>query len=186
MIDSLAVAIKPCLAAFDEARIRFVKYLDASGCSPNTVRAYGHDLTHLRSFLAEQTLDWFELTPTRAVDLLIHRREKQSCRRGSAQHPSLATMDGKPVVARLSGATIIRVLSAVSSFYEWAKITEQFNGPNPIIRIEDRAAAHVSERRLPFLAGIVSRPPTRGHLRPRQVHRLPRPMANDQVEALIA
>jgi integrase/recombinase XerD len=186
MIDSSAVALKPCLAAFDEARIRFIKYLDASGCSPNTVRAYGHDLTHLRSFLVEQALDWFELTPTRAVDLLIHLHEKQSHRRGSAQYPSLAAVDGKSVVARLSGATINRVLAAVSSFYEWAKITEQFNGPNPIIRIEDRAAAHVSERHRPFLVGIVSRPPTRGHLRLRQVHRLPRPMANDQVEALIA
>ena len=186
MNDNSAEAIKPCLAAFDEARIRFIKYLDASGCSPNTVRAYGHDLTYLRSFLVEQALDWFGLTPTRGVDLLIHLREKQSYRRGSAQHPSLATMDGKPVVARLSGATINRVLSAVSSFYEWAKITEQFNGSNPIIRIEDRAAAHVSERHRPFLAGVVSRPPTRGHLRTRQIHRLPRPMANDQVVALIA
>ena len=139
MNESSVVAIKPCLTAFDEARIRFIKYLDASGCSPNTVRAYGHDLTYLRSFLVEQALDWFGLTPTRGVDLLIHLREKQSYRRGSAQHPSLATMDGKPVVARLSGATINRVLSAVSSFYEWAKITEQFNGSNPIIRIEDRA-----------------------------------------------
>jgi integrase/recombinase XerD len=116
MIDSSAVALKPCLAAFDEARIRFIKYLDASGCSPNTVRAYGHDLTHLRSFLVEQALDWFELTPTRAVDLLIHLHEKQSHRRGSAQYPSLAAVDGKSVVARLSGATINRVLAAVSSF----------------------------------------------------------------------
>ena len=48
MGDSSAVANDTSVADFDKVRTRFVAYLDASGCSPNTARAYGHDLTHLR------------------------------------------------------------------------------------------------------------------------------------------
>jgi hypothetical protein len=62
-------------------------------------------------------LDWRVLTPARAVDLLIHLRDKRSRRRGAGQHPSLATVDGERATARLSTATINRVLAAVSSFY---------------------------------------------------------------------
>jgi len=65
MGDSSAVANDTSVADFDEVRTRFVAYLDASGCSPNTARAYGHDLTHLRSFLVEHSLDWTTLTPAR-------------------------------------------------------------------------------------------------------------------------
>lgn len=174
------------LAAFDEARRRFLIYLNASGCSPNTARAYGHDLTHLEAFLAEYSLEWTALTPARAVDLLIHLRQKPSRRRGAGQRPTLATVGGEPASGCLSVSTVNRVLAAVSSFYDWARITERFDGPNPIVRVEDRAAARVSERHRPFLAGITPSSPTRSVVRPRQVHRLPRPMAGDQVDALVA
>src|SRR5580704_9326563 len=36
---------------FEEVAAQFLAYLRASGCSPNTARAYGHDLTHLAAFL---------------------------------------------------------------------------------------------------------------------------------------
>jgi hypothetical protein len=87
---------------------------------------------HLAAFLVEQNLDWRALTPTRAVDLLIHLRNKQSRRRGPGHHPSLATIEGERAVQRLSAATINRRLAAVSSlFYEWARATDRFAGPGP-------------------------------------------------------
>ena len=182
--DQTAVASSGS-ATFSEATAQFGVYLYASGCSPNTARAYSHDLTHLRSFLVEQGVEWRALTPALAVDLLIHLRGKPSRRRGATQYPSLATIEGERV-ARLSTATINRVLTAVSSFYEWARITERFDGPNPITRIHDRAAARVSERYRPFLTGIAAGSPTRSPVRLRQVHRVPRPMATNQVDALLA
>lgn len=174
------------LADFDEVRARFVAYLDASGCSPDTARAYGHDLTQMRSFFVDHSLDWAALTPAGAVDLLIHLRQKPSHRRGFSRRPSSATVDGEPASARLSVSTINRVLAAVSSFYEWATIIERFGGTNPITRVHDRAAVRVVERHPPFLAGVTSSPPTRSPVRLRQVHRLPRPMADAQVDALVA
>lgn len=175
----------PALGGFDAAAAQFSVYLDASGCSPNTARAYAQDLSHLRSFLVEQGLGWSDLTPALAVDLLIDLRSKRSRRRGAAQYPSLATVNGERG-ARLSTATINRVLAAVSSFYEWASITERCDGPNPITRVHDRAAARVSERHRPFLTGVAPLRPIRSPVRLRQVHRVPRPMASEDVDALIA
>jgi integrase len=77
-------------------------------------------------------------------------------------------------------------LAAVSSFYEWGRITERFDGPNPITRVHDRAAARVSERHRPFLTGVVPLRPIRSPVRLRQVHRVPRPMSNEDIDALIA
>ncbi|MBN8903741.1 MAG: tyrosine-type recombinase/integrase [Rhodospirillales bacterium] len=151
--DSISIDA-PALGGFDPAASQFSVYLDASGCSPNTARAYAQDRSHLRSFLVEQGLEWPSLTPALAVDLLLHLRNKRSHRRGAAQYPSLATVNGERG-ARLSTATINRVLAAVSSFYEWGRITERFDGPNPITRVHDRAAARVSERHRPFLTGVV-------------------------------
>jgi integrase/recombinase XerD len=180
----LASAVQP--TPFEGVAGQFLAYLRASGCSPNTVRAYGHDLTHLAAFLVEQDLDWRALTPARAIDLLIHLRSKRSRRRGPGYRPSLATIEGERVTAGLSAATINRTLAAVSSFYEWARATDRFDGPGPMVRVHDRAAARVSERNRPFLAGITSRAPARGPVRLREVHRVPRPMAGEHVDALIA
>lgn len=186
MSDDLASAVASAGGGFGDAARQFAAYLDASGCSPNTARAYGHDLTHLGSFLVERGLDWRALTPALAVDLLIHLRSKRSRRRGAAQHPSLVALDGERAVPRLSTATVNRVLAAVSSFYEWARITERFEGRSPITRVFDRAAARVSDRHRPFLSGIASQPPQRSPVRLRQVHRVPRPMADQSVNALLA
>jgi integrase/recombinase XerD len=179
-----ASAVQP--TPFEAVAGQFLAYVRASGCSPNTVRAYGHDLTHLAGFLVEQDLDWRALTPARAIDLLIHLRSKRSRRRGPEYRPSLATIEGERVIAGLSAATINRTLAAVSSFYEWARATDRFDGPGPMVRVHDRAAARVSERNHPFLAGITSRAPARGPVRLREVHRVPRPMAGEHVDALIA
>jgi hypothetical protein len=86
-----ASAVQP--TPFEEVAGQFLAYLRASGCSPNIVRAYSHDLRHLAAFLVEQGLDWRALTPARAVDLLIHLRNKRSRRRGPGHHPSLATIE---------------------------------------------------------------------------------------------
>ena len=178
-------AVQP--TPFEEVAGQFLAYLRASGCSPNTVRAYGHDLTRLAAFLVEQGLHWRVLTPARAVDLLIHLRNKRSRRRGPAGYrPSLATIEGGRAIARLSAATINRTLAAVSSFYDWAQATDRFTGPGPIVRVHNRAAARISEHNRPLLDGIGLQPLARSPVRLRDVRRVPRPMAGEHVDALIA
>ena len=169
-----------------DAMAEFLSYIRATGFSPNTVKAYTHDLAHLGRFLRAADLAWQHLTPERAIDLLVHLSNAPSRRRGRPRGPSLAVIDGSVAEPGLSPATINRVLAAVSSFYDWARMAGQFEGANPIARVHDRAAARVSEQHRPFLTGIAGRRPLRSALRVKTVRRLPRPMSADQVSALIS
>src|SRR5256885_13264339 len=132
----------------------FLAHLAARGCSPNTVLAYGYDLGHLWRFLDAARLDWGQLTPERAVDLLIHLRATPARRRGQPRTPVLATSEGAPAgLPGLSATTVNRALAAVSSFYDWAILAGQFDGPNPIARVVDRALVRAIDRHRPLPAG---------------------------------
>jgi len=165
---------------------RFLSYLAARGCSPNTVVAYGYDLGHLWRFLDQARLGWEGLTPVRAIDLLIHLRATPARQRRQPRGPVLATSEGVPAGPRcLSASTINRALAAVSSFYSWASTAGLSDGPNPITRVLDSAAVHVADRHIPFLAGISRQQPNRRALRVKTVHHLPRPLEAEQVNAVL-
>ena len=165
---------------------RFLAHLAARGCSPNTVLAYGYDLGHLWRFLDAARLGWGQLTPERAVDLLIHLRATPARRRGQPRTPVLATSEGATAgLPGLSATTVNRALAAVSSFYNWAILAGQFDGPNPIARVVDRALVRAIDRHRPFLAGIARQQATRRALGVKTVQRLPRPLDPDQVAALL-
>jgi len=164
----------------------FLAHLSARGCSPNTVLAYGHDLGHLWRFLGAARLSWDALTPERAVDLLAYLRAAPARRRGQPRIPVLATQDGAAAgPPGLSPATVNRALAAVSSFYDWAILAGRFGGLNPIVRGVDRALVRAADRHRPFLAGISRTPETRRALQVKTVRRLPRPLDEGQVAALL-
>ena len=166
---------------------RFLSHVAARGCSPNTVAAYGYDLGHLWRFLGLAQLGWEELTPLRAIDLLAHLRATPARRRGDPLGPVLATSEGVSAGPRCLGAsTINRALAAVSSFYSWASMAGLFDGANPITRVLDRTVVCVTDRHVPFLAGISRQQPTKRALRVKTVHRLPRPLEAEQIEAMLA
>jgi Phage integrase, N-terminal SAM-like domain len=56
-----ASAVEP--TPLEEVAGQFLAYLHASGCSPNTLRAYGHDLTHLAAFLVEAISEAVDADP---------------------------------------------------------------------------------------------------------------------------
>src|SRR5229473_3611674 len=77
------------------------------------------------------------------------------------------------------------MLAAVSSFYDWAILTERFQGSNPLAKVEDRSILRVSDRHRPFLDGISRRTLMTRIFRVKTVRRLPRPMSNEQTDALL-
>jgi integrase/recombinase XerD len=156
-----------------DATAEFLTYIEATGCSPNTIRAYAHDLAHLSRFLLSADIAWQDLTPERAVDLLVHLHAVPGRRRGRLRSPSVAVVDGAIAVPGLSPATINRVLVAVSSFYNWARMAGWLDGANPMVRIHDHAAARAAERHRSFLTGSTGRQPIRNVPRMRTVRRLP-------------
>jgi integrase len=165
----------------------FLDHLASRGCSPNTVSAYAHDLLHLWRFLSERRLSWDEFTPVHALSLLEHLRTVTSS--GAAQRLGLGVVyaDATGSAMRLAPATVNRALSAVSSFYEFAIVSGRLvDGDNPVERRLDPALARVSDRRRPALGRSSRQRPMRRSVRVKTVQRLPRPLSDEQVEALIA
>jgi integrase/recombinase XerD len=163
----------------------FLKYIAARGCSPNTVLAYAYDLAHLWSFLAVAQLGWEHLSAEQALDFLVHLRVLPSKRRGSSRCITLVADRGSQTSRGLSASTINRMLAAVSSFYDWAILSDRFQGSNPLAKVEHRNILRVSDRHRPFLDGISRRTPMARLLRVKTVRRLPRPMSNEQTDALL-
>jgi integrase len=163
----------------------FLRHLAARDCSPNTLIAYAHDLQHLWRFLAEQGLSWEGFGPPQALALLEYLRTTPKRRPVQRLGLTLVTLaDGEPATC-LSAPTINRILAAVSSFYEYAMVSGQWDQPNPIEQRPDPALQRVADRHRPFVGGASRQRPVRRSVRVKTVRRLPRPLSDDQVTALL-
>jgi integrase/recombinase XerD len=161
----------------------FLRLLTVRRFSPNTVRAYAHDLQKLMLFLDERGLTVQDFTPARAVDFLATLRHMPSTRR--AQRLDLAaTVDGGRL---LSARTCNRILAAVSSFYEFLITCERYSGrANPIQKQADPGARRAVARWRPPLLNSNRQVPVRRTLRVKTVDALPRPISDETYRALIS
>jgi len=164
----------------------FLRQLRARGYSPNTLSAYAHDLLHFFRFLARQGEDYAAFTPSDSLAFLEYLREVPSRRPAHRFRPVLATVvDGEPA-RRLAPATVNRILAAVSSFYEYLVVAGEIVAvTNPIQRTDDYAAARVPDRHRSFLDFATRRRPIRRAVRVKTVQRLPRPLGDAEVAALL-
>lgn len=160
----------------------FLRLLSVRAYSPNTVRAYAHDLQKLYLFCEERGIEADEFTPARAVEFLEWLRLASSTRR--AQRLELSVVTGEGWV--LSAKTCNRVLAAVSSFYEFLIASEKYTGrDNPIVKKVDQAAARVPDRYRPPLMNTSRQQPVRRVLRVKTVEPVPRPMPDGVCRALV-
>ena len=89
---------------------RFLAYLTDIGRSPNTVKAYAHDLKDYWSFIGFRGLDWREARLEDIGEFVAWLRLPPAGRSGAvAVLPSAA--------AEVSVSTVNRKLAAVSAFY---------------------------------------------------------------------
>jgi integrase/recombinase XerD len=90
---------------------RFLGYLSDIERSPNTVRAYAHDLKDFWTFLSRRGLDWREVRLEDIGEFVAWLRLPSAGREGAvAVLPS--------VQPEVSSATINRKLSALAAFYQ--------------------------------------------------------------------
>lgn len=163
----------------------FLHHLAARDCSPNTILAYAHDLQHFWRFLARQQLAWDAFRPSHALKLLEYLRTLSNRRPVQRLGLTLTTVVEGESATYLAPATINRILAAVSSFYEYALLAGQLDLPNPIEKRPDPALQRASDRHRPFMDGASRQRPVRRYVRVKTVQRLPRPLSDEQVAALL-
>lgn len=163
---------------------RYLRHLAARNCSPNTRVAYAHDLQHFWRFLTQHELDWREFKACHSVEFLEYLRAVtiplSAGRRGLSQ---VAVIDGRPA-ARLAATTVNRILSAVSSFYDFAILSATFDRNNPIEKQSDPHQQRVADRHRPFMDGASRQRPLRRRVSVKTAHRLPRPLSDSQIAEL--
>ena len=164
----------------------FMRHLSARDCSPNTLCAYAHDLLHFYQFLelTGLTLDGFG--PPESLSLLEHLRRVPSRRPARRLDLVLTTTTAAGSSAtRLAAATVNRILAAISSFYEYLIVAGRWPTENPIQRRPDPALARVSDRHRPFMGAASRQRPVRRVVRVKTIQRLPRPLDEEHVAALL-
>jgi integrase len=164
----------------------FLRYLAARGCSPNTLSAYAHDLLHFHRFLVERALPFDAFGPAESLDLLEYLRQLPSRRPAQRLGLALATSVAGQSATCLAATTINRVFATVSSFYEYLILLGQRTSENPMQVKIDPTLARVSDRHVPFMGTASRQRPVRRAVRVKTVLRLPRPLSDEQVAALLA
>jgi integrase/recombinase XerD len=166
---------------------RFLAHLGDRNFSPNTLCAYCYDLKYLFTFLEREGLDWQEFRPPHALQLLAFLRRVPG--RRPAQRLGLAVVaDARQGPGMLlSPATVDRILAAVASFYDWAIVAEEYeHDTSPIQMRPDPALARVSGRHQPFMGRASRQQPVRRVVKVKRPRRLPRPMSEPDLEALLS
>lgn len=146
--------------------------------------SYAYDLRHLWMFFDRDGLSWEEFAPRHAIGLLEYLRTVPS--RRPRQRMMTLVIDADGPATRLAATTVNRILAAVSSFYVYVIMAGAFDWQNPIEKRPDPALARVPERHRPFMDGASRQRPVRRAVRVKTVMRVPRPMSEGQVEALLA
>lgn len=162
---------------------QFLEFSADHGRSPNTVRAYAYDLQYLFRFLDGAGLSCLELGPRHMVQFLRFLRSSASRPARRAQGENVAG-NGRGGV-RLSDATVRRVLSTVSIFYEFLIVCEMFPDENPLLRELDRRSGMASAARRPAMGRSSRQTPVRRRISVPRLYRLPRPIPRDHVELLL-
>ena len=114
---------------------RFLAYLTDIGRSPNTVKAYAHDMKDLWQFLGFRGLDWREARLEDIAEFVVWLQLPAAGRAGE-----VAVLPSS--VPEVSVTTVNRKLAAVSSFYaHQARNGDRPRGPAG--RVADRQPGRV-------------------------------------------
>ncbi len=164
----------------------FLRHLQARGYSPNTLSAYAHDLLHFFRFLEHRGIGYEAFSPVESLGLLEYLREASSSGTARRLVPVLTTTVGGQPATRLSPATVNRILATVSSLYEYLILSGRFGGgENPIRKVSDPELARVPDHHVPFMGRASRQRPLRWAVRVRMPIRLPHPLDDGQVAALL-
>jgi site-specific recombinase XerD len=155
---------------------RYLAYLTDIERSPNTVRAYAHDLKDWFVFLAGQGLDWREVRLEDVAGFVAWLRRPPAARDGAvAVLPSVEHHCGE--------STVNRKLSAVSAFYQHAARNGVDLGE---LLVTWQPAGRRGAAWKPFLHHITKgQPPARRTVALKAPRKLPRVLTVAEMQAIL-
>ena len=153
----------------------FLSFLHSTERSPNTVKAYAHDLRDYLEYLTQAGLGWDEARLEDAGRFVAWLRLPPA-----ARHQKVRSLPGS---GYCSAATVNRKLSAVSAFYEFQH--RHGRGPGDMLAVW-RQGRHGGGSWQPMLAHLGPRPERSPLIRLRPGRVIPDTLDDGQVAAVIA
>jgi integrase len=165
----------------------FLGFLRARRCSPNTEAAYAYDLAHFFRFLEAEQIGYLDFTPARALRLLSYLRALPNRSRARRLRLVPVVRPGQgPAAPGLAPSTVNHIISTVSAFYEYLILAGEWTTiENPILKRPGHERARVPDTHRPFMGYASRQQPVRRAIRVRMPDLLPRPLADDKVNALM-
>ncbi|WP_430450559.1 site-specific integrase [Rhodophyticola sp.] len=157
----------------------FLRYLDARGSSPNTIRSYAYDLRRVWEFFEARGLEWQGFNIANAVDLIAYLHDRIDMRPGRG---ATCAWLGSAVTGNGQSSAGRNVVVSATGRSSLGRCTP----PNPMRVSKSINKPSVTDRRRPFFEGISRRSASVRVIRVRSVHRLPRPLSDDRIERLLA
>jgi site-specific recombinase XerD len=154
----------------------FLAHLHAVERSPNTVKAYAHDLRDWFEFLAQRELNWQQVQLEDVGRFVAWLRLPHAARAGNvAVLPSVESVS--------SESTVNRKLSAISAFYEF----HQRHGVDlgDLLTTWQRRGSGGGTWR-PLLVHLGSRPERARRISLRELRRIPDVLDGEQITAIVA
>jgi len=154
----------------------FLAHLHAVERSPNTVKAYAHDLRDWFDFLDQHELAWTRVRLEDVGRFVAWLRLPATARAGNV------TAFPAAIESACSEATVNRKLSAVSAFYEF----HQRHGVDlgDLLTTWQRRGTHGGSWR-PLLAHLGSRPERTRRIRLRTQRRIPDTLDDEEIAAIM-
>lgn len=153
---------------------RFLAYLTAIERSPNTVRAYAHDLRDFFAFLGSRGLAWDAVRLEDVGRFVAWLRLDEQA--GGGEVVALPWVDGS-----LTAATVNRKLSALASFYEF----HQRQGVDLAELLTRWRPGGRGGSWRPFLAHLGAKPERQRAIALRAQRRLPRELSTAEMTTLV-
>jgi integrase/recombinase XerD len=154
---------------------RYLAFLTDIERSPNTVKAYAHDLKDYFSFLAQRGLDWREVRLEDLGEFVAWLRRPPALR---AQNVSVLSV----VEVFCTASTVNRKLSAVSAFYQHAARHGVDFGELLVVWHTGRRGTAWK----PFLHHVAKgQPVARRAISLKQVRKLPRVLTVDESQSVL-
>jgi integrase len=164
----------------------YLRHLAACDYSPNTQIAYAHDLDRLWHFFAARSLGWKRFKAKHSIEFLEYLRTATTSHCVQRLAPAPVVADGGVAAVRLAGATVNRIFAAVASFYDFAIMSDEYKGENPVRTAADRASQRVPNYHRLVADDARRRRPSHRLIKVKTIQRLPRPMTDEQIDALFA
>lgn len=163
----------------------YLKFLKNKNYSPNTFKNYAYDLKHYFKYL-ESIKKWYQdIEPIDIVNFIGHLRRLENKQRPDNVNSIFEGTDRKQG-GGLSGNTINRIISTISSFYDY-EVLHNSNEikKNPIPKQKDENFWRNSDRYKPFLEHAKRRLPSKRLYKVKVPEKLPRPIEKEKIEMLL-